>query len=117
MISLLDDYDSISGFYFINREQSIAHALIKLLFLSFIVMYNCLLALIRCYARMRTVNFTKFINQGLDLDGKSKNGIELTDMCEMQAHYLLLSDTNRGNKLSRIQYNKEKLSLDDNGNK
>lgn len=45
---------------------------------------------------MRTVNFTKFINQGLDLDGKSKNGIELTDMCEMQAHYLLLSDTNGG---------------------
>lgn len=61
MISLLDDYDSTSSFNFINREQSIAYVPIKLLFLSFTVMYNCLLALIRCFARMRSVNFIKFI--------------------------------------------------------
>lgn len=70
MISLLDDYDSISSFNFINREPSIAHVLIKLLFLSFTVMFNCLLALIRCFARMRTINFVKFIERGLDLTGK-----------------------------------------------
>lgn len=93
-----------------------AHVLIKLLFLSFIMMYNCLLAPIRCFVRMRTVNFIKFIDRGLALDGKSTSGIELTGGCEMQAHYLLLSGITGGNKLSKIQYNTEELSPNDNRN-
>lgn len=112
MISLLHDYDSIS--FQLLREQSITHVLIKLLFLHLIVMCNCLLGPMRCLAKMRTVHFIKFIDQGLDLDGKSKSGIELTDICEKQAYYLLLSGTNGGNQLSRIQYNKKELSADDN---
>lgn len=73
MISLLHDYDSISSFNFINREQSAAHVLIKLLFLRFIVMCNCLLTPIRCFARIRTVDFIKFVDGGLDLDEKRKS--------------------------------------------
>lgn len=48
---------------------------------------------------MRTVNFLKFTDRGLDLDGKSMSGIKLTDICEMQAHYLLLSGITDSNKL------------------
>lgn len=63
---------------------------------------------------MRTVNFIKCIDQGLDLDGKSTSGIELTDICEMQAHYLLLSGICGGNNLSKIQYDTAELSPGDN---
>lgn len=48
---------------------------------------------------MKTVNFLKFTDRGLDLDGKRMRGIKLTDICEMQAHYLLLSGITGGNKL------------------
>ena len=51
---------------------------------------------------MRSVNFINFIEWALDLNGKSKSGTELTDICEVQADYLLLSDTDRSNKSSRI---------------
>lgn len=49
---------------------------------------------------MRIVNFTKFINRDLDLDEENTSERELTDICEMQVHYLLLSGIHGGNKLS-----------------
>lgn len=75
------------------------------------MMYNCLLASIRRFAWMRIVNFIKSIDRGLDLDGKSTSEIELTDICEMQVHYLLLSGIHGGNKLSKIQCNKRSSHL------
>lgn len=102
MISLLYDYDSVSSFNFINREQSIAQVLIRLLFLRFIVTCNCLLTPIRYIVRMRTVNFVKFSDGGLDLDENSESRLELMAICEMQAQAHSLLSTNGGSTFRPI---------------